>query len=86
MTRLKKTGNPATSKRLRAVEKLISRKRGATSLEIAYATGSMSPHSDVSRLRTFHADSSSPWVVLKAQYMYTTVNGYRVNRFRMVRK
>lgn len=78
------TGSPETSRRLKTVLRIILRKRGATGKEIQVATGSESPHSDVSRLRLYFEEmgTKAPVTVLPAEFVRTTENGCRVHRFR----
>ena len=79
------TGHPDKSDQMKITRRLILRKGGATSLEIEKASGSVSAHSVIARLRRFYKETpGSVYEVLGAEYVRTTENGNRVSRWRMV--
>ncbi len=72
--------NADRSKRMRAVKRLLSRKRGATGAEICRVTGSIRASSDVSELRAW-GNATGKFSVSDSKYDHTTDNGCRVFRW-----
>ncbi len=72
--------NADRSKRMRAVKRLLSRKRGATGAEICKVTGSIRASSDVSELRAW-ANSTGTFTVSDAVFDHRTDEGCSVFRW-----